>query len=94
MGRHKNLGNDLALITITKKMAIERIAQAAYKADRSALSAAYNGLLSVYDDPDMAGAFVAETGEPNTIASLRSVKPIQFEVRSESDIESDLFGRK
>ncbi len=90
----KNLGNDLALITITKKMAIERIAQAAYKADRSALSAAYNGLLSVYDDPDMAGAFVAETGEPNTIASLRSVKPIQFEVRSESDIESDLFGRK
>ena len=89
----KNLGNDLALITITKKLALERIAQAAYASDKDVLTATYAGLLSVYNDNSMGDVLTREGGEADTNPKTNNVNRERFDQTSEKSVEERLFGR-
>lgn len=88
----KNLGNDCALILVTHKMAIERIAQAVYSADKDSLTRPFNDMLRIYDDEYLGGALNPEGDEPPL--KDNRVRSIQFELVSEDDIEKKFFGRE
>lgn len=90
----KNLGNDLALVLSVKKLAVERVAQAQWSADKDALTEAYNGYIDIYEDEDVIEVMTKDKGEASVFPSDRSVKDQSFATRSESDIKNQYFPRK
>jgi len=90
----KNIGNDLALILAIKKLAIERVAQGAYAADKDELTRTHNGLLAIYEDPDMKDVFTPEGKEPHVDAKSQNVSKRNFAFDPESKIEASLFDKR
>lgn len=90
----KNLGNDLALVLSVKKLAVERVAQAQWAADKDELNAAYNGYLEIYNEPEILEVMNNDKGEAEVLPKVRDVKPQAFTVRSEGDIKEEYFPRK
>lgn len=90
----KNIGNDLALILAIKKLAIERVAQGAFAADKDELTRVHNGLLAIYDDPDMKDVFTPEGKEASVDAKTQNVSKRNFAFDPESKVEASLFDKR
>lgn len=89
-----NMGNDLAMITRHHKWAFERVAMAAFAADKEDLQKIYNDLLLLHNKDSAMKEVLKREGDEVIFGSFGDEKRQSFSDPSEEEFEERLFGRK